>query len=240
MCSVIILSTFVYGKIYQWKFFKTMEYKAKYDTWLKKSPVEASTLGDDEKVFIQEGKAYSVIEVLETDGLHAQVDLEFDAGVWWLFLPHWDSGETGEITAEFSLKQAQSNTIIYGYLVFKEDGKEILKVRATSGRPRYQYKGAHTIKARGCIPPGDDWKINTHGWYCSTPGIEGMFYHFTPDPHPTGRREFGIYQDSSAEVYPGSAGCIVVKRYGGFDKVCSLINGIRDKQSYIPLTVKYT
>ena len=77
-----------------------MQYTAKYDTWLKKSPVEASTLENDDKVLVPAGKAYPVEEVLDTTGLHEQVELGSDAGVWWLFLPHWDSGETGEITAE--------------------------------------------------------------------------------------------------------------------------------------------
>jgi len=217
-----------------------MQYTAKTDTWLKKSPVEASTLEDDDKVFVKAGKTYPVEDVLDTTGLHEQVQLEFQAGAWWVFLPHWDSEGTGEITAEFSLKQAKSNTIIYGSLVFKEDGKEILKVTATSGQPRYQYQGAHTIKAKGCLPPGNNWKINTRGWHISKAGIAGMFYHILPDPHPTGRGEFGVHLDANQEVFPGSAGCIVIKKYSGFDKVCSLINGIRDKQSHIPLIVKYT
>lgn len=218
-----------------------MEYKAKYDTWLKKAPVEASTLEEGEKVFVEAGRAYPIEEVLETDGLHAQVELGFDAGVWWLFLPHWDSGDTGKITAEFSLKQASSNTIVYGYLVFKEGGQEILKVRATSGQPGYQYQGAHTIRAKGCIPPDNDWKINTAGYYLSTAGIEGQFYHITPDPDPeTKRGEFGIHRDANERQYPGSAGCIVMKTSDFNSKVRPLIDGIRDKQSHIPLTVKYT
>lgn len=221
-----------------------MEYRAKYDTWLKKAPVEASTLDESEKVFVEAGRSFPVLDVLETDGLHSQVELDFQAGAWWLFLPHWDSGKSGEVTAEFSLKQARSSAIIYGYLVFKEGGTEILKVRATSGQPGYQYQGAHTIRAKGCIPPDNDWKISTNGYYISKaqqPGIAGMFYHITPDPDPQTRRgEFGVHLDANEGDFPGSAGCIVVKKGGGFDRVRSLIDGIKEKQSHIPLTVKYT
>ena len=113
-----------------------------------------------------------------------------------------------------------------------------MKVRATSGLPNYQYRGAHTKVARGCIPPDDDWQISTNGYYSSTQGIEGQFYHITPDPDPdTGRSEFGLHRDANV---PGSAGCIVVKTSDFNSKVRPLIDGIRDKQSHIPLTVKYT
>lgn len=221
-----------------------MEYRAKYDTWLKKAPVEASTLEDKQKIFVEAGRTYPVLDVLETDGLHSQVELDFQAGAWWIFLPHWDSGNSGEITAEFSLKQSESAALIYGYLVFKENGQEILKVRATSGQKGWQYKGAEKIRAKGCIPPDNDWQISTNGYYISKekqPGVAGMFYHITPDPDPeTGRGEFGLHRDANVEVFPGSAGCIVVKTEDFNSKIRPLIDGIKQKQSHIPLTVKYT
>jgi hypothetical protein len=45
-----------------------------------------------------------------------------------------------------------------------------------------------------------------------TPGINGNFYHITPDPLKVGsvtRSEFGIHFDANSSVAPGSAGCIV-------------------------------
>lgn len=221
-----------------------MEYRAKTSTWLKKLPIEASTLEDNQKVFVPQGKTFTLESILETNGLHSQVKLGFEAGAWWLFLPHWDSGSSGQVTAEFSLKQAESMTLIFGDLVFKEDGKEILRVKATSGQANFQDKGDHTIRAKGCIPPDKDWKISTHGRFISAneqPGIAGMFYHITPDPDPeTGRSEFGLHRDANEVKFPGSAGCIVVKTADFQGKVRPLIDGIREKQPEIPLTVIYT
>ena len=221
-----------------------MEYRAKNDTWLKKSPVQASTLEDNEKVLVPQGKAFTLESILETDGLHSQVELGFDAGVWWIFLPHWDSGNSGQVTAEFSLKQAQSGSLIFGDLVFKEGGREILRVKATSGQAGSQDKEDHTIRGKGCIPPDKDWKISTNGRFISEreqPGIAGMFYHITPDPDPeTGRSEFGLHRDANEIRFPGSAGCIVVKTADFEGKVRPFIDGIREKQPQIPLTVIYT
>ena len=223
-----------------------MKYTATTHTLLKKRPVQGSTLADDEKVSVPKGKSYTVEEVLETDGLHSQVELDFDAGSWWIFLPHWDTTGTGKVKAEFSLKQATARTIIYGYLTFTQNGQEILRVRATSGQPGYQYSGAHTIRAKGCIPPDNDWKITTSGYNIPAsqqPGIAGMFYHITPDPDPeTGRSEFGLHLDANLDQgLPGSAGCIVVKKRSDFkDKVCPLLDGLRGKQSHVPLRVVYS
>lgn len=102
------------------------------------------------------------------------------------------------------------------------------------------YKGG-----KGCIPPDNDWKITTNGYNISAsiqPGIAGLFYHITPDPDPeTGRGEFGLHLDANEEYYPGSAGCIVVKKNSGFrDKVCPLLDGLRGKQSHVPLKVIYS
>lgn len=218
-----------------------MKYIAKTDTLLKKLPVQGSTLADDEKVNVEKGKIYHVEEVIDSEGLHIQVELDFDAGSWWIFLPHWDVAELRDVKAIFSLQQANTRGLIYGWLTFESNGNEILKVRATSGQPGYQYPGAHTIRRKGCIPPDNDWKISTNGYYLSTSGIEGMFYHITPDPDPeTGRGEFGIHRDSNVRVFPGSAGCIVVKTSDFENKIVPILDGLRDKQSHVPLKVVYS
>ncbi len=219
-----------------------MKYKAKVNTLLKKQPIQGEDLPDDEKVSVPAGKIYTVDELLETEGLHSQVELAFEAGSWWLFLPHWDTdSEPGEVKAVFSLKQANVRSLIYGSLVFSRNNQEILRVRATSGQPGFQYRGAHTKRGLGCIPPDNDWRISTSGYYSSTPGIEGMFYHITPAPDPdTGRTEFGLHRDSNVTTYPGSAGCIVVKTSDLNNKIRPLLDGLRDKQSHVSLSVVYT
>jgi hypothetical protein len=216
-----------------------MQYTAKVNTLLKKSPVQGSTLADNEKVVVQAGKKYPVETILETDGLHSHVQLGFQAGAWWIFLPHWNSEGSGEVKAKFSLKQANSDAIIYGALVFTENGSEILRVGATSGQPGYQYENAHTEVGLGCIPPGSGWEISTNGYHLDIDGVNGMFYHITPDPR-YGRSEFGLHRDANATRWPGSAGCIVVKTTDFNGKVRPLIEGLKERQPSIPLTVNYT
>ncbi len=218
-----------------------MQYTAKYSTLLKKSPVQGSSLADNEKVVVPAGTIYPVEKILETNGLHSHVKLGSEAGSWWIFLPHWSFEGSGEVKAEFSLSQDSSSAIIYGELVFTEGGQEILRIDATSGQPGYQYAGAHTERGKGCLPPGNNWAISTNGYPLSTYGVDGMFYHITPDPHPgTGRGEFGLHRDSNVDVFPGSAGCIVVKTSDFNGKVIPLIDGLKDTQSQIPLSVVYT
>lgn len=223
-----------------------MKYTATTNTVLKKAPVQSSTLPDDQKVNVPQGKTYGIEKVIKTDGLHSHVQLESDAGSWWIFLPHWDTGEakpviapptTGIVTAVFTLKQAHSSQLINGSLTFFEDSKEILRVVATSGIGGFQYAGAHAVRGRGCLPPANDWKISTSGYKLTTKGVEGMFYHITPDPRQ-GRGELGLHRDANV---PGSSGCIVVRDSNVFNtKVVPLINGLKNKQSQILLSVVYT
>ena len=223
-----------------------MQYKATAATLLKKEPVQGSTLAENQKVAVPDGKTYGVEKVIADNGLHRQVELAHGAGTWWIFLPHWDTGEVkpvvtpagkGLVTAIFSLKQARSSQLIDGSLTFFDDGKEILKVVATSGATGYQYAGGHTVRGKGCLPPANDWKITTSGYYLATKGVEGMFYHITPDPR-MGRGELGLHRDANV---PGSAGCVVVRNSDTFNnKVVPLVNGLKDKQSQINLSVIYT
>jgi hypothetical protein len=229
-----------------------MQYKAIANTILKKEPIQGSLLPDDQKVDVPEGKTFGIERVIETDGLHSHVALESGAGSWWVFLPHWDTGDakpvitpstTGIVTAVFTLKQANSGQLIKGTLTFFEDGKEVLEVVASSGQPGHQFAGAHTQVSKGCIPPASDWKINTNGrniTKAEQPGIAGMFYHITPDPR-FGRSEFGLHRDANKEQFPGSAGCIVVLDSNTFNnKVVPFINGLKNKQKQINLKIVYT
>lgn len=64
--------------------------EAVQSTWLKKAPVQASDLQDDEKLAVHRGKVYDVLERVEIAGdAHAKVTLSYRAGSWYVFEPHW-------------------------------------------------------------------------------------------------------------------------------------------------------
>ncbi|NBT76459.1 MAG: hypothetical protein EBT15_10945 [Betaproteobacteria bacterium] len=71
------------------------------DTWLKKEPVQASELGEDQKVAVAKGKAYGVCAYEEVPrDAHARVELAGGAGTWFVFEPHWKGGQGTGATKE--------------------------------------------------------------------------------------------------------------------------------------------
>jgi len=67
-----------------------LEMGALQDTWLKKRPVQAAELEDNEKVAVPRGRVYGVVSLKELPAdVHAQVVLGGGAGEWFVFGPHW-------------------------------------------------------------------------------------------------------------------------------------------------------
>ena len=64
--------------------------KANQATVLKKRPVEASELNDNEKISIEPGKAYADCKVLKEEAGHKLIELPFGQGEWFAFTSHWD------------------------------------------------------------------------------------------------------------------------------------------------------
>jgi len=63
---------------------------ATQDTWLKKAPVQASELPDDQKVRVARGQSYGVVEHREVAAHgHATVVLGGGAGTWTVYESHW-------------------------------------------------------------------------------------------------------------------------------------------------------
>lgn len=59
-------------------------------TWLKKEPVQATELGEKEKVSVPKGKTYAVSAYSEVAAdAHALVELAAGAGTWYVYEPHW-------------------------------------------------------------------------------------------------------------------------------------------------------
>jgi hypothetical protein len=137
------------------------------------------------------------------------------------------------ITATFTLDQPSRGTpgYVWGTLRFS-DGATFT---ASSGAPGFQYVGARTVRGKGCIPPGTGWKINLPGYHLNTRGIEGWFWHITPDPR-FGRSRLGLHRDANAL---GSAGCIVTPS-PEFPRLKNYLDRLSKTQKAIDLTVIYT
>lgn len=73
---------------------KTLVIKALEDTFLKKDKTRmASELSDKEKHFVPKGSEYRIVWKSGKSGNHVKVSLDFQAGNWYVFLPHWEGLE---------------------------------------------------------------------------------------------------------------------------------------------------
>lgn len=141
----------------------------------------------------------------------------------------------------FRMKLAESSNLIIGNLKLIYPDAEAIDYLATSGSADWQRPGDQWQRGKGPIPQGFDYKIPTTPYWSDTRGIEGNFFHITPDPvvSPTGltRSEFGIHFDAN---FPGSAGCIVLGRQFGWERFCDRMRAIAKLGiEYISLEVAY-
>lgn len=141
----------------------------------------------------------------------------------------------------FTMDLADNSNLILGNLKLIYPDGEAIDYLATSGCASWQQQGDQWERAKGPIPQGFDYKIPTTPDWSDTRGIEGNFFHITPDPvaSPTGltRSEFGIHFDANV---PGSAWCIVLCRQLGWERFCDRMRAIaKSGIDYIPLKVAY-
>ena len=142
----------------------------------------------------------------------------------------------------FTMQLQVAAELLYGNLqLIYPDGNKI-DYLATSGCAGWQQRGDQWQRGKGPIPQGFDYKIPTTPYWSDTRGIEGNFFHITPDPvvSNTGltRSEFGIHFDAN---FPGSAGCIVFNREFGWQKFCERMQAIaRSGVEHVPLKVVYS
>lgn len=70
--------------------------KARQETWLKKQPVQATELGEAERVHVAAGRVYGVelYRELAADA-HVWVELGGQAGDWFVWGPHWEHVQKG-------------------------------------------------------------------------------------------------------------------------------------------------
>jgi len=143
---------------------------------------------------------------------------------------------------EFTMQLKPASELLWGNLkLIYPDGKAI-DYLATSGCTGWQQENDQWARGRGPLPGGFNYRIPTTPYHLDTRGIEGDFFHITPDPVSDGaggiRSELGIHFDANV---PGSAGCIVLRNRGGWERFCDRLSKIaKSGIQSVPLSVRYS
>jgi hypothetical protein len=132
-----------------------------------------------------------------------------------------------------------SQELIFGNLrLIYPDGTPI-DYLATSGLPNYQRPGDQWERGKGPIPKGK-YEIPSQAYWSETRGVEGLFFHITPDPVGSGdriRSELGVHWDANV---PGTSGCIGLINWQGWQGFCSRMAQISSLGiESLPLRVDY-
>lgn len=142
---------------------------------------------------------------------------------------------------EFTMQLGVTDELLWGNLKLTYPDRTEIDYLATSGCVGWQQPDDQWVRGKGPIPAAFDYKIPTIPLWSDTLGIEGDFFHITPDPvvSPAGvaRSEFGIHFDANT---PGSAGCIVLRNREGWERFCDRMQAIAKSDiDSIPLQVTY-
>lgn len=62
---------------------------AKRNTLLKKEPLQSFELSEKAKVEVLRGRSYTIVDSV-VEGSHTKVTLDYSAGTWYVYTPHWD------------------------------------------------------------------------------------------------------------------------------------------------------
>jgi len=133
-----------------------------------------------------------------------------------------------------------SKQLITGSLKLSYPNGEIINYLATSGLPDYQRPEDQWVRAKGPIPAGEQYEIPSEPYWLETRGVEGLFFHITPDPVGSGdrtRSELGIHYDANV---PGTSGCIGLINWEGWQGFCRRMAKIASLGiKSVPLKVEY-
>ncbi|MEG4286988.1 hypothetical protein QUB68_28180 [Microcoleus sp. A006_D1] len=139
----------------------------------------------------------------------------------------------------FEMRRGTSESLLEGLLHLSYPDESTISYRSTSGCAGWQRPGDEWARGKGPIPAGR-YEIPAKPYWLDTRGIEGYFFHITPDPVVSGdliRSELGIHFDANV---PGTAGCIGLMNLEGWQGFCRRLLEIAalgvDK---VPLTVRY-
>lgn len=99
----------------------------------------------------------------------------------------------------------KSPELILGNLELIYPSGESVNYLATSGLPNWQRIEDQWTRGKGPIPAGE-YQIPSEAYWLETRGVEGLFYHITPDPVGSGnkiRSELGIHYDANTREHRG-------------------------------------
>ena len=119
----------------------------------------------------------------------------------------------------FTMPLDHSENLILGSLKLIYPDGQVVDYLATSGIANWQRPDDQWTRGKGPIPAGN-YKIPTEPYWLETRGIEGLFFHITPDPVGFGdriRSELGVHWDVN---FPGTAGCIGLINKEGWEGFC--------------------
>lgn len=139
----------------------------------------------------------------------------------------------------FTMPFAHSQKLILGSLKLIYPDNQIIDYLATSGLPDWQRPTDQWARGKGPIPAGE-YEIPSEPYWLDTRGVEGLFFHITPEPVGSGdrtRSELGIHWDANV---PGTSGCVGLTNREGWDGFCRRMAkiaalGIKS----LPLKVEY-
>jgi len=140
----------------------------------------------------------------------------------------------------FTMPLGKSQSLITGSLKLIYPDGQVIEYLATSGLPDWQRPTDQWVRGKGPIPKGDDYQIPTEPYLVETRGVEGLFFHITPDPVGSGdrvRSELGIHFDANV---PGTSGCIGLINREGWQGFCRRMRNIAAlRVEFLPLKVQY-
>jgi hypothetical protein len=139
----------------------------------------------------------------------------------------------------FTMPLGISQKLILGNLRLVYPDETTIDYLATSGLPDYQRPEDQWVRGKGPIPK-EEYEIPTEPYWLNTRGVEGLFFHITPDPVGSGdrvRRELGVHWDANV---PGTSGCVGLINWEGWDGFCRRMARIASiGVKTIPLKVQY-
>lgn len=140
----------------------------------------------------------------------------------------------------FTMALAISKKLIYGNLRLIYADNQIIDYLATSGLPDWQRPEDQWTRGKGPIPAGE-YQIPSEAYWLDTRGVEGLFFHITPDPVVSNngitRAELGIHFDANV---PGTSGCIGLINPEGWEGFCRRMAKISSLGvTSVPLKVEY-